>query len=195
MSGANIGLHTIAAGLANRAIHLLAFEPEPTAANALRKNAYLNNLDVQVVEAGLSDVAGELDFFESDTYNKGNHTFVSKREHVTRSGVVRVTTMDAACSGVSGPVLLKIDVEGWEALVLRGGLRFLADLDAVAVICEWSPDLWRLNGNSALEIESLLDELGLRERSWIKEADGGLRNLVAVRGYSMPRLPFLKLAG
>ena len=47
---------------------------------------------------------------------------------------VPITTLDAACNEV--PTLIKIDVEGFEADVLRGASQILGDVTAQAVIME-----------------------------------------------------------
>jgi FkbM family methyltransferase len=121
--GANIGVYSYL--MSRRSPRVIAVEPHPDLAAFLRKGLPPN---VTVVEAALSDREG------------GAEIHVPVRggiEVTTRSALdpaaypgemrrirVRLRTLDDL--GCEAPGLLKIDVEGHEAAVLRGGRKLLA---------------------------------------------------------------------
>jgi FkbM family methyltransferase len=130
--GANIGSYSIlAAGGAGARV--TAVEPIPATASNLERNILLNHLSsqVRVCRLGLSDVNGSLKFsLDLDTVN-----------HVLAPGEslpgieVPVIRLDELI-GDDVPVLIKIDVEGFEREVLLGADKTLADAGLLAVIME-----------------------------------------------------------
>lgn len=110
--GANIGTHAllfVAAGA-----HVVAFEPHPPTTAALRKNIELNNANVEVVEAALSNETTTSTLLSTGDPAAGTH-------HVDSDGggkqisLVRGVNVDKPT-----PDVLKIDVEGHELEVLEG---------------------------------------------------------------------------
>ncbi|MBE0566436.1 MAG: FkbM family methyltransferase, partial [Krumholzibacteria bacterium] len=138
--GANAGSYTLLA-CAARGARGVAIEPVPETYARLVANLELNGLGERVLAAnvGLADRPGEL------TFTAGrdclNHV-VADGERVAGPTVrVPVTTLDELLSGVTA-TLLKIDVEGLETLVVKGGQCTLSDPGLRAVIME-------LNGSGA----------------------------------------------
>jgi FkbM family methyltransferase len=132
--GANIGDWTLpAAKLVGPTGRVLAFEPVPHIAGALRKSAWANRFaQVRVFEAALSDHAGEVDF-SVEKENSGGSRLGRMPDDPGRtfSGHrVKVTTLDdvVGAEGLKAVALVKIDVEGFEAEVLQGATRMLAQL-------------------------------------------------------------------
>jgi len=132
--GANIGMWTLpAAKLVGPAGHVLAFEPAPRMAGALRKSAWANRFrQIRVFEVALSNRAGEADFsveMENSGGSRLGHMPDDPRR--TFSGHrVKVTTLDdvVGAEGLKAVALIKIDVEGFEAEVLQGATRTLTEL-------------------------------------------------------------------
>jgi FkbM family methyltransferase len=124
--GANVGSYTVLAGAAIGA-KVIAFEPGE-AFPWLVRNLELNDLGgVDARRKAVGSTVGTVPFTAGlDTVNridpKGGDT-------------VPITTLDATCDHHS-PALLKIDVEGFEADVLRGGNVTLSNQTAQAVIME-----------------------------------------------------------
>lgn len=122
--GANIGFFTLlAAERVGSRGWVSAVEPIPAIAVELRKNCERNHLtNVAIVEAVISDNEGTADLCVGDDRNRGTSSLSTP---VNFSGVkrkCRSLTLDriAACFG--RPIdIMKIDVEGAEPLVLRGG--------------------------------------------------------------------------
>ncbi len=130
--GANIGFFTLlGAARVGAAGRVVALEPHPEVAPVLRGNVRMNGLrNVQVLQLAAADVSGTaaLSGFVAGAGNSG----VSTLAHASAAGVpayeVRCEPLDRVLddAGVAAADLVKVDVEGAEARVLRGmrdGLR------------------------------------------------------------------------
>jgi FkbM family methyltransferase len=130
--GANVGSYTVLAGGAVGA-RVTAVEPVPETFQHLMRNVALNGLTARVraCPCGLSDAPGRLRFTEGlDTMNR----VLAEGEELS-AVEVPVRTLDEVV-GADTPILIKIDVEGHERAVLRGGTRTLADPVLLAVVME-----------------------------------------------------------
>jgi FkbM family methyltransferase len=116
--GANVGLYTLPSARAvGSAGHVVAFEPMPRNLHFLRRHLALNGFGgVAVCEAAVSDEAGTLRMEEGDSPSEF---------HADPGGgwTVRAITLDEwlSESGALPPDVVKIDVEGSDDAVLRGG--------------------------------------------------------------------------
>ncbi len=131
--GANVGFFTLlVARLVGPQGAVVAFEPDPRNAEALRSNVARNGLShVIVVEQGVADTSGSLRFNIQDST-------MSRIAEEGEEGIdVPVTTLDAFLVSESAPppTLLKLDIEGAEISALRGA-ETLLDRHAPDVICE-----------------------------------------------------------
>jgi FkbM family methyltransferase len=127
-AGAHVGNHT-RAFLALGA-RIVAVEPQPLFAGFLR-TVFHRNQDVVVIEAALGDAPGRAELRVStrtptvSTLDGGWQRRVSRAEsfsHVRWDQRIEVTveTLDGLIAAHGGPSLIKLDVEGAEAVVLRG---------------------------------------------------------------------------
>jgi FkbM family methyltransferase len=126
--GSNIGSYTILASGVRRAI-TWAFEPDPDTVNALKRNIELNNLSDRVViyELALGDRDGTVSFTRGlDTINRVASNGVPSTRNVS------IRRLDALI-GASRPLMIKMDVEGYEEPVVRGAHRLLAS-DSLKVV-------------------------------------------------------------
>ena len=152
-AGANVGVHTIRlARLVGRDGEVIAFEPDPEVVQRTRRNVSLNDLaNVRVLDAAASEQAGEMRLFRpnpSDT-NRARASLTQHRYLTGATAMVAVTTIDATCAGA--PVaLIKIDVEGHEAAVVRGAADTIAR-HAPSIVFEYDPQLLRNPGQSPFE--------------------------------------------
>ncbi|MBL8756943.1 MAG: FkbM family methyltransferase [Phycisphaerae bacterium] len=145
--GANIGMTAlVAARLVGPSGRVLCFEPNPAARERLEHHVALNALQ-RVIETrplGLADAPGELDLLVPE--HSGQATFARGAEGTrpppgVRRHRARVSTADAELAALAGaPMLLKIDVEGFELRVLRGMARTL-ESRRPAVVAETIPAL------------------------------------------------------
>lgn len=131
--GANVGSYSLLACAAIGA-RGIAFEPIPATCERLIQNLRLNNLDQRVLalNQGVGAAPGELSF--TDDLDCTNHALATDEVHANAVSVP-VTTLDTALFGRT-PMLMKIDVEGYETPVLEGARATLADPSLRAVIME-----------------------------------------------------------
>lgn len=147
-AGANIGFYTVLAGhLVQRAGQVIAIEMIPATSAILRAHVELNDLSsVRVVEAALSDVAGQELVASLPLEQHGQAS-------ITRTGGrevrVRTTTLASVLEGVDAVRLMKLDLEGAELLALRGAGVALEKVRAI-VFEDWG----------APEVGSFLREQG-----------------------------------
>jgi FkbM family methyltransferase len=163
--GANSGSYTI---LASKVVgaHVVSFEPVPSTSIRLVRNLELNEVTdrVSVRNMALGSSEGFLEF----------STHLDSMNHVLRIGEsdelaisVRRSTLDAELSRV--PLLIKIDVEGFESEVLEGGLATLQDDNLKVVIIELNGSGLSY-GNSDEEIAQKLLQLGFTPISYEPES-------------------------
>ena len=141
--GANVGMYTIWAAM-TAGVSVYAFEPEAQNYALLNKNIFSNNLQDRVIAyaAALSDEAGFSDLHLSGFLIGGScHSFgeavdyhLQPRNTGLRQGCFS-TTLDAIVeSGVLPcPTHIKIDVDGIEHFILRGGVEGLKGVESVMV--------------------------------------------------------------
>jgi FkbM family methyltransferase len=119
--GSNIGSYTILASGVRRAT-TWAFDPDPVTVFALRRNIELNGLQDRVVvyPLALGDIDGEVSF----TRDLGpmNRVAIKGEEN---SRIVPVRKLDSLV-GPRQPLMIKIDVEGFEEHVVRGAKGLLS---------------------------------------------------------------------
>jgi Methyltransferase FkbM domain len=84
-----------------------------------------------------------------------------------------MTTLDEVAAGVGTITLVKVDVEGWEAHVLRGAARTLPRTKYVLI--EINPQALRKAGSSPDEIFGLLRRAGFTK--FVTITEGGFRRL------------------
>jgi FkbM family methyltransferase len=120
--GANVGFYTLLSGvLAGEGGKVFAFEPSPRNFGFLSRHVKINGLNnVTLFEAAVADQPGEAMFDFADS---------NAKSHLSSSGShrVKVLSLDQllAEGKIARPNLLKIDVEGAEARVLRGARTLL----------------------------------------------------------------------
>lgn len=165
--GANIGYYTL---LAARAVgpsgRVWAFEPEPHNFALLTRNAAESGFtNVRLVNAAVSDRAGVLRLHLDDA-NFGAHSLEAGSVRTSSGRSVEVETVsldryaDEALSCEAG-VLVKVDVQGAEALVVAGAQR-LFELPNVTVFLEiWPEALARAQADAA-DLLAALEGLGFR---------------------------------
>jgi FkbM family methyltransferase len=121
--GANIGLLTVplkqAVGEKGR---VLAFEPQPRMFELLRENIEQNDLAVEIFPLGLGEVFGKAGLPHIDYERPDNFGGVS----LVPGSEVKIATLDSF--NLDQCNLIKIDVEGMEADVLRGARGMIGRL-------------------------------------------------------------------
>lgn len=140
--GANIGLHTLVAALARKDEKqiFISFEPDASIFSVLQKNCGENGLNfVDCSHEGLGDEDTCMTLNVSLTHNKGRNSFLPI-ESSQPGGRVKVNRLDTLF--LEKPelfkknILIKLDVEGYELPVIRGGLESLSKIENLTVISE-----------------------------------------------------------
>jgi FkbM family methyltransferase len=148
--GANVGFYTLLAFvLVGQTGGVVAFEPVPR--NLEYEHLRLNRVgNVRVIEAAVAEQEGAARF------DPGPH---SSMGHLSPRGVLGVRTIGLDETIVTGglpvPDYLKIDVEGAEAMVLRGARGVLAEHRPTIFLSTHGPEVHR-------ECVDLLSSIGYR---------------------------------
>lgn len=176
--GAHIG--TVAVPLARVARHVIAFEPNPTSFAFLLRNAELNTVSVDARKKGLSDVPGRASVVATNARNAGAHT-------LSEGNDVEISTLDAE---VERADFIKIDVEGMELSVLRGGEKLIVRSHP-ALFFEVNLTQLRNHGMRVSDVAAWLNEHGYILYVPIthqgKQALGRIRNLASITALITPR--------
>lgn len=146
--GANVGHYTLLAGVFSQA-RVIAIEPIPSTFERLESNIGLNSWKYSVIlkNIGLSNEPKELVF----THQQFTTNKVSKNGKGIR---VKVDTLDAICFSEK-PRMIKIDVEGYEWFVLKGGMKTLESDEVKVIIIELNES----GKNFGIEDEQIIDLL------------------------------------
>jgi FkbM family methyltransferase len=132
--GANVGFWTLFfCGLDRSVEHVYCYEPDDDNLRLLRRNVDANQLRNVVIRAcALSDQCGTGTFNRDQLTGatgslEGGDSFIARHFNAATSATaVPMVTIDGEIAGgVPPPQFLKIDVEGHESSVLRGGLNLL----------------------------------------------------------------------
>lgn len=155
--GANIGIYSrFFAERVGPSGHVVAVEPD--AENYRRLQATVaDNSSVRAVHAAASDESGTCVLFISDALNVDHHTYDSGEGRRTIS-VPAVRIDDLIQPG--RPVhLLKMDIQGAEAIALKGAQRVLAENPNIALLFEYAPHAIRSSGHDP---ERMLEDLSIQ---------------------------------
>jgi FkbM family methyltransferase len=131
-AGANIGVFTVLASGVTGA-RSIAFEPGPFAFQFLARNVLLNNLShlASARNLALGNQPGKVRF----TAGLGTENHIVQNGSSAESVEVEATTLDEQLKNLE-PVVIKIDVEGFEPAVLAGAKNCLAKTSLQALIIE-----------------------------------------------------------
>lgn len=173
--GANIGAISIPISKLRSDIHIVAVEASKRVYNYLKENIAINKMsNCDIVNNAISDTDGQtVSFFSPDElFGKGSMAavFTDAAENV------ETITLDTLVlnKGIEKVDLIKIDVEGFEYLAFKGGLKLLTpptapDIlfefvdwaeelagnmrpgDAQKILIEYGYSLWEINNDNKLE--------------------------------------------
>jgi len=164
--GANFGLWSLRmAERAGEAGHVFAFEPIPECFRALAENAKLSGLhNIDVLPCALAASSGPSTIFMPSDLGRS----ALARESADDVAIqVAVRTLDDVWDSQGQPPVsfVKMDVEGAEPLVLRGGQRFFATLRPV-VCCEINPGKLQAMNFSSDDVLNVFASLGYKGLAW-----------------------------
>ena len=145
--GANHGKYAWQISEANPDASVIAFEPDPDNIELLRMTVSHSDLkNVRIEGVALSDKPGQVcfhqDWYTSATgmISNGETPWVEKYlGHATSTIDVRRETLDSFITEKTKPHLIKIDVEGHENEVLRGGKNCLKNNKPLLIMESFPP--------------------------------------------------------
>lgn len=168
--GAHIGYYTLKGAMkAGSNGKVISVEPNPQTLKILRKNLQSNSFqNITLKEVAASDKETTLDFYVVRGINTGMASISQANAGRSESdlNIVKVPArpLDAILSelGVSRVDVIKLDIEGAEAIALRGAVGTLRRFRP-ALLLEWDDPQLRQLGSSTRELAQYLTELGYRE--------------------------------
>jgi FkbM family methyltransferase len=167
--GAHVGLWSRV--LADNFERVVAFEPVPHIADCFQRNLD-GSTNVTLRRLAVSHRAGEI-WMTGASENTGNCAIA--RYPMQPDISVQATTLDQEClgggslEGESRVGFIKIDVEGWEVEVLRGGEQMIRACHPIIVI-EQKPDNAERYGFKRFAARRLLKSWGAKQL-WEKSGD------------------------
>lgn len=166
--GANVGLHTLAAGRALQGRgRIVAFEPFEGTRRLLEKTLWINGLSqlTEVHGKAVWDREGVKTLFLGAT--SGHHSLfeLGNGQQAAPSVEVATVTLEAALGAACQVDLLKIDAEGAELEVLRGALPIVQANPDIALIVEFGPSHLHRNAHTSAEWLAAFTGLGLEYRA------------------------------
>jgi FkbM family methyltransferase len=133
--GANVGAYTILAAK-NTGAKVIALEPVPAAFQHLEANVKLNKIKELATLVNCGAAAGNAELEFTAALDAVNHVAVPVEVKNNMAVIkVRVKPLDEIFTG-KAPLLLKIDVEGFEQSVIEGAKTLLESADLKAIIIE-----------------------------------------------------------
>lgn len=164
--GADVGNFSAKARRALPQAQIYGFEPLPDSFHQLQER-FRGDSSFTAFQTAIGDKTGEINFFQDDFAVASSalpHSGTSKKtfSQVGRTLKIQVPihTLDgwAQDNPLVGPVLMKLDVQGYEKPVILGGSQVMKNLDAIIVeVC-----FLELYQGQALfcDIHTLLTDLG-----------------------------------
>lgn len=151
--GSNVGSYTILA-CAARGARGYAIEPVPATHQRLMNNIRLNQIENQVkcLNIGIGSQRGTIKFTSGmDTTNHALPPGSSEENAIS----VEVFSLDEVLAG-ERPTLIKVDVEGYETLLVEGGQQTLKNESLQAVIMELNGSGSRYGWDEARIVERMI---------------------------------------
>jgi FkbM family methyltransferase len=173
--GAHCGYYSAVVAHAFRDnVRVVAFEPNVRVSRLLRESIELNGLkNLTLDERAISDHEGPLEFYVEPEVNTGQSGFLRRRGAQRRMTVQGVALGRALREhGVDHVDMLKLDVEGAEAVILPNVLE--SSLSVGAIVLELHSDAIASLGSDAMELIALLRNNGY---DVAELAPDGLRSL------------------
>lgn len=154
--GANLGIYTMILSHRNPESRIYSFEPHPGLFDALSENIRLNgasNVRAHNLAVGKKD--GTAEFLASSLSRATSRMTEQKDANAIRVKVISLDTWIKS-NQIEQIAFMKVDVEGFEALVFEGGLEALADGKIKVVFFEVCPDAASAAGFKPADAASIL---------------------------------------
>ena len=143
--GANRGQFALAARHCFPGAGIFSFEPLSVPAETFRQN-FANDSKVRLIESGVAQIAGEADIHVSGRDDSSSFLPITPQQNALFPGTAEVGTVRVRVGRLSdllpgeafpAPVLLKIDVQGFELQALNGCEDLMQRITWVYVECSF----------------------------------------------------------
>jgi len=160
--GANIGLYSIYAAVKNPNLEIISFEPSTSNLRILSRNISINGLQerIKIYQVALSNETNKFQMFEESEFIEGwsmntfgaGTDFEGKKIHSKNKYKLFGTDINFLLKNdiLSIPCYIKIDVDGIEHLILKGGSEFLKNPKIESILIE-------VNENYKSQYENILE--------------------------------------
>lgn len=174
--GAHFGLFSLAAlHYGGRNARAIAVDPSPTAARIVTIQAGLNNLSdrLTMVQASVGAHCGSQNMIAAGVLAAGYYVSPSGNHSGGELTSTREVTLDSLVEECGAkPTHIKVDVEGLEVDVLRGGKNVLSASIAPLLFLELHNQMIQARGDQPVETLNLLRDFGYK----LFGVDGGPLN-------------------
>jgi FkbM family methyltransferase len=156
--GAHFGLFSLAA--AHHGGRSIAVDPSPAAIRMIETQAKLNcHADsINAIRAAVSDSCREIEMLAAGVLSD-DYFIISQGRSSRELTRLSATTIDRIAGEFGAPSHIKIDVEGHEAAVLRGG-RTTLSLSSPVLFVELHNEIVSMSGGNPNEAIDELDQMG-----------------------------------
>lgn len=157
--GANIGLMAcIAAKIVGEKGKVIAVEANPKTVEILAFNTQLNNCEnLEILPIGVSDNAGNALIYENWSVNRGGASLIQQTDE---PGIeIQLERLDNLFDEKTPLQVVKIDVEGKEPEVIRGGFQWFAKQRPIFII-EISDERSNCSGATPKDTLGEIEKLG-----------------------------------
>jgi len=159
--GANIGSTALYFAMENPGAKIFSFEPQPETFEKAKKNIALNSFkNIRLFNIGLGEKATSLKLYQVIDNNPAMNR-IMPGEHDFPFTMVQINTLDEFCNEqrIQAIDFIKIDVEGYEYFVLKGGYKIITISHPVIYLELYDHGL-KKHGYSAAGLVELLYEMG-----------------------------------
>jgi FkbM family methyltransferase len=158
-AGAHVGMYTLLA--APRVREVVALEPDPYNAAALRRNVALRDLrNVRIVQKAVAESAGRASFRSFEGTVSGS--LVARDAGPYRTLETELTAIDDELRALPlGRVVAKLDVEGAEPRALAGMAEAIRRATSLVAFVEVNPQALTAGGSSASDLVRRTLDAGL----------------------------------
>jgi FkbM family methyltransferase len=159
--GANIGSTALYFASKNPQARIYSFEPHPDTWQKARNNIDLNSFgNIHLVNKGLGDTDMSTKLYQVVNNNPGMNRILPDNDAFPFV-MINITTLDGFClqHGISKIDFMKVDVEGFEYHVLKGGCEIISSCHPVIYLELYDHGL-KKNGHSAGALVALARSMG-----------------------------------
>ena len=164
--GANLGWYSVILDrMAVAGVDIFSFEPDPLNFELLSDNLRLNGAShVHAFQAAVAAKSGSMRLYQHNSNNLGRHSLLPLQDGAAVD--VKTITLNQFWEQQKLanriPRFIKVDIEGYELLALRGASDILPHCPTV--LCEFSPAFMRTGDINPEELISLFIEHGFTAR-------------------------------